>query len=41
MSGHIEKSNTNIKKIHNDSCKLGSSNLQQRVDVLEIFSVLR
>jgi hypothetical protein len=40
MSGYNEKSKTNIKKIYNDSCKVGTSNLEQRVDVLEIFRVL-
>lgn len=40
MSGYKEKPNTNNKKIYNDSCKVGTSNLEQRVDVLEIFKVL-
>jgi hypothetical protein len=40
MSGHNEKPNTNIKKIYNDNCKVGTSNLEQRVDILEIFRVL-
>jgi hypothetical protein len=41
MLSYIEKPNTNTQKIYNDKCKVGTINLQQRVDVLEIFTAER